>query len=648
MHNARILVVEDETIVAMDLAATLRRFGCAVVAVVDNGEEAIESAARHKPDLVLMDIRLKGPMDGIAAAKTIYEGEAVPIVFLTAHADVSTVDRSMGSSPYGYLVKPFDDGELQRAITLALARRKVELSEHARKDDALWEIEEKFRLLLDSVHDYAIILLDLEGQIATWNTGAEKMTGFPPEEMIGKSVLNLEPEEDRHGDRLRLHLEQVATNGRAELEGWRIRKDGTRYWAHVVKTPMLDRGGRIVGFVAVTHDETQRRALEAQLLQSQKLESLGKLAGGIAHDFNNMLMVIFSRADLLLRVNGTVEPQRRYISDIKSAATKSRDLTQQLLAAARRQVLQPQVVNLNEIVGSTMQLLTSSLGENISIRTHVDEKLWNVYADPGKLHQVLLNLAINAREAMPKGGALTVETRNVRVDDAYVRQRPHLREGDYVQLIVSDTGSGIAPEIRDKIYDPFFSTRGRGSGLGLAVVRGIIEQTGGQIWLYSEVGQGTTFKIFFPRVRESITAVEEVVDDSSALSTRGSESILVVEDEQLVRTILRETLEEQGYHVLEASREAEAVALAKSPDVKIDLLLTDVVLPDRNGRTLAETVHRLRPQLPVIYMSGYTDNAISDQGVLEPGMRFLEKPVSSAVLLRAIRSALDAPADDAV
>jgi two-component system, cell cycle sensor histidine kinase and response regulator CckA len=645
MRDARILVVEDETIVAMDLAATLRRFGCVVVAIVDNGAAAIESAVRLKPDLVLMDIRLKGAMDGIAAAKTIYEGEAIPIVFLTAHGDVSTVDRSMGSSPYGYLVKPFDDGELQRAITVALARRKVELIEHGRKDDALWESEEKFRLLFDSIHDYAIILIDLEGQISTWNTGAEKMTGFTAEEMIGKSVLTLAPEEDRDDGRLRWQLDQVVTKGRTESEAWRIRKDGTRYWAHIVRTPMLDRTGRIGGFVAVTHDETQRRALEAQLLQSQKLESLGKLAGGIAHDFNNMLMVIFSRAELLLRVNGTAQPQQRYITDIKIAATKSRDLTQQLLAAARRQVLQPQVVNLNEIVDSTMQLLTSSLGENIHIRTHMDEKLWNIYADAGKLHQVLLNLAINAREAMPDGGSLTVETRNVRVDAAYVRQRPHLREGDYVQLIVSDTGSGIPAEIRDKIYDPFFSTRGRGSGLGLAVVRGIIEQTGGQIWLYSEVGQGTTFKIFFPRVRDPITAVEEVVDDSSVLSTRGTESILVVEDEQLVRTILRETLEEQGYHVIEASREAEAVALAKNPDLKIDLLLTDVVLPDRNGRTLAETVHRIRPQLPVIYMSGYTDNAITDHGVLEPGMRFLEKPVPSAVLLRAIRSTLDAQCD---
>jgi nitrogen-specific signal transduction histidine kinase len=408
---------------------------------------------------------------------------------------------------------------------------------------------------------------------------------------------------------------------------------------------MRDRTGRTIGYVTVTHDETQHRTLEAQLLQSQKLESLGKLSGGIAHDFNNMLMVIFSRTELLLRVNGGQEPQRRYITDIRSAATRSRDLTQQLLAAARRQVLQPQIVNLNEIVASTMQLLASSIGENITLRTHVDEHLWTIYADPGKLHQVLMNLAINAKEAMPKGGTLTVETRNVRIDASYVRQRPHLREGDFVELIVSDTGTGIPPEIRDQIYDPFFSTRGRGSGLGLAVVRGIVDQTGGQIWLYSEVGEGTTFKIFFPRVSGPVKAVADAADDSSVLLTRGSESILVVEDESLVRVILRETLEEQGYHVLEASTVADALALVKG-GADIDLLLTDFILPDSDGRRLAQAVREHRSSLRVIYMSGYTENGITNIGVLEHGVRFLEKPVSTTILLRAVRNALDAPPSD--
>ena len=647
MAEARIVVVEDETIVAMDLAATLRGLGYDVLAVVDNGKDAIDTVSKLGPDLVLMDIRLKGTMDGIEAAKTIHDREQIPIVFLTAHGDTSTIERSMGSAPYGYLVKPFDEAELQRAITVAMTRRSHERHETALKDDALWESEERFRLLLDSIEDYAIFLLDLDGRIATWNTGAEKVTGFAAEDVIGTFITDLRPVEERDPDKLQAELEQVVQKGRMELEEWRTRKDGTRYWAHAIRTRMRDRTGQTIGYVNVMHDETQRRTLEAQLLQSQKLESLGKLAGGIAHDFNNMLMVIFSRADLLQRVNGAQEPQRRYINDIRTAATRSRDLTQQLLAAARRQVLQPQIVDLNEIVTGTIQLLASSLGENVAIRTHLGERLWNIYADPAKLHQVLMNLAINAKEAMPKGDSLTVETRNVRVDASYARQRPHLHEGDYVQLIVSDTGSGIPADIRDRIYDPFFSTRGRGSGLGLAVVRGIVDQTGGQIWLYSEIGQGTTFKIFFPRVSGPVAAVEEVLDDSSVLPARGSESILIVEDESLVRTILRETLEEQGHHVLEASTVAEALALAKTA-AKIDLLLTDFILPDGDGRHLAQTLWRKRPGLRVTYMSGYTENGITNIGVLERGVRFVEKPVSTTMLLRVVRSTLDAPPPGAV
>ena len=645
MASARIVVVEDETIVAMDLAATLRRLGYDVPAIVDNGESAIEAASKHKPDLVLMDIRLKGAMDGIEAAKAIHDREEIPIIFLTAHGDTGTVERSMGSAPYGYLVKPYDEAELQRVITVALARHSRERHEYARKDDALWESQKRLRLLLDSIEDYAIFLLDLDGRIATWNTGAEKMTGFAAEDVLGRSISDLRPAEQRDIEQLRAELRNVAEAGRLEFEEWRTRKDGTRYWAHVLRTPMRDRMGRTLGYVNVVHDETQRRTLEAQLLQSQKLESLGKLAGGIAHDFNNMLMVIFSRTELLLRVNGTQEPQRRYINDIRAAATRSRDLTQQLLAAARRQVLQPQVVDLNEVVTSTMQLLGSSIGENITLRMDIDEHLWTIYADPVKLHQVLMNLAINAKEAMPRGGTLTVETRNVRIDEAFVRQRPHLREGDFVQLIVSDTGTGIPPDIRDQIYDPFFSTRGRGSGLGLAVVRGIVDQTGGQIWLYSEIGQGATFKIFFPRVSGPASAVEQPADDSAVLAVRGSESILVVEDESLVRTILRETLEEQGYRVLEASTVAEALALVND-GAKIDLLLTDFILPDSDGQKLAQTIRQRRTGVRVIYMSGYTENGITSIGVLERGVRFVEKPVSTTILLRAVRNALDAPAPD--
>jgi CheY-like chemotaxis protein len=287
-----------------------------------------------------------------------------------------------------------------------------------------------------------------------------------------------------------------------------------------------------------------------------------------------------------------------------------------------------------------MQLLGPTLGEHIAIRTELESSLWNVYADPGKLHQVLLNLAINARDAMARGGTLMIESRNVHVDSVYGRHHLRLRDGDYVTLIVSDTGSGIPKEVRDRIYDPFFTTKepGRGTGLGLAVVRGIIEQTGGQIWMYSEEGRGTTFKIFLPR--HSADATDDVVPDES-LPERGQETILLVEDEELVREVVRETLEEQGYRVIEARTPAHALTMTAEFTDPIHLLLTDVVMPGMTGRELAEAMVAGRPQLRVIFMSGYTSHAVIDHAALPVGARYLEKPFLMSVLLRTIRAALD-------
>jgi len=353
------------------------------------------------------------------------------------------------------------------------------------------------RLLIDAVHDYAIIVLDLDGRVASWNTGAERMTGYTAEEIVGKPIATLYPESERDV------VEPPVLTGSSEQEAWRVRKDGARFLAQIVRSPIVERTGRVSANATVMRDVTERRRLEAHVLEAEKLDNLGRLAGGIAHDFNNMLMVIFSRSETLARAIGETQPARRYVDDIRSAAMKSRDLTQQLLAAARRQVLQPQVTDVNEIVSSAVRLLASSIGEDIFMRTDLASELWPVFVDPGKLHQVLMNLALNARDAMLNGGALTIETRNFRATPSYVRQHPQLAEGDYVLLVVSDTGYGIPPDIRARIFDPFFSTKAAGTGLGLAVVKGIVEQTGGQVWLYSEVNQGTTFKIFLPRLRDA-------------------------------------------------------------------------------------------------------------------------------------------------
>jgi hypothetical protein len=634
MAEARIVVVEDEAIVAMDVQATLRRSGYDVAAVVGSGPAAIEAAGGARPDLVLMDIRLSGPMDGIEAGRAIRDRFGIPVVFLTAHADEATVERTSEAAPYGYVLKPFDEAELRRAIELALRRHRAE-------NDRLWQTEERMQLLIDAVREYAIIVVDLDGRVASWNTGAERMTGYAAEEILGAPITVLSPEPEQDAEALHRELEAVRENHSTETEVWRARKDGTRFLAHIVRSPIADRTGCVVAAATVMQDVTERRRMEARILEAEKLDNLGRLAGGIAHDFNNMLMVIFSRTETLMRTLGEAQPARRYVDDIRSAAMKSRDLTQQLLAAARRQVLQPQVTDVNECVSSAVRLLASSIGEDICIRTDLHEGLWPVFVDPGKLHQVLMNLTLNARDAMPSGGALTIETRNFRATESYVRQHPQLAVGDYVLLVVSDNGFGIPPDLRTRIFDPFFSTKASGTGLGLAVVKGIVEQTGGQVWLYSELDQGTTFKIFLPRLREAV--VREQPQPEPELSAHGSETILLVEDEALLRTIIGETLEEHGYRVLSAPAPADALLLSAGFSGHIDLLLTDVIMPGMNGRALSERIVSQRPDIRVLFMSGYTDNAIVQHGVLEPGVNFIEKPAPTPALLSAVRTALDRP-----
>jgi PAS domain S-box-containing protein len=636
--KTRILVVEDESVVAMDIAATLRRLGYDVVDTVLSGAEAIEAAKILRPDLILMDIRIKGEMDGIEAAAEIHRTRQVPIVFLTAHADLDTIERSKGAAPYGYVLKPFDERLLHRTIEIALNRASVDELAQDEALDALWRSEERFRLMVDAVKEYALFMVGEDGLVVSWNSGAERITGFTADEVLGKPVTALRADEESDQPTFQHRVADGGAAG-AEWDEVAVRKDGSSYLAHVYGAPMISRGGHRIGFVGVTKDVTKQRDLEAQLLQAQKLESIAHLAGGIAHDFNNMLMVILTRCELLLRILDS-EKQRKYVADIRDAAQKNRDLTQQLLALARRQVLQLHTVSLNDVVTEAIQLLRPALGERIDTQLVLEPALWNVHADKGKMHQVLLNLAINARDAMPQGGALVIETRNVRVDETYAKLHIGLTEGDFVSLTVSDAGAGIPREIRDRIYDPFFTTKppGQGTGLGLAVVRGIVEQSGGRIWMYSEEDHGTIFKIFLPRHVGAEDAPADVEDERELPG--GNETILLVEDEMLLRKVMRETLEDRGYKVLAASTPREALEICRRPD-PIHLLLSDVVMPGMEGRHLAELICETRPNLPVILMSGYTDHVVGKNGYADAKTQFLEKPIATAALLRAVREALD-------
>jgi two-component system cell cycle sensor histidine kinase/response regulator CckA len=392
--------------------------------------------------------------------------------------------------------------------------------------------------------------------------------------------------------------------------------------------------------------EEALHASEEQLRQSQKLEAVGQLAGGVAHDFNNLLTVITGYSDLTLRRLDNESPFRSSLEEIKKAGERAASLTRQLLAFSRKQVLQPKVLQLNAIVADVDKMLRRLIGEDIDVLTVLEPSLGQIKADPGQIEQVILNLAVNARDAMPQGGKLTIETANVYLDNQYARRHTAIQPGNYVMLAVSDTGCGINAETQVRMFEPFFTTKeqGKGTGLGLSTVYGIVSQSGGHLWVYSEVGRGTTFKIYLPRV-DGVTEGDEACDTPAELP-QGRETVLLTEDEEQVRQMIRMILEMSGYRVLEAASGEEALAIYKQHEGQIDLVMTDVVMPQMSGRELAQSLEVLHPGIKVLYMSGYTDDAIVRHGLLDQEIAFLQKPFTPDVLMRKVRGVLDAPHED--
>ncbi len=390
-------------------------------------------------------------------------------------------------------------------------------------------------------------------------------------------------------------------------------------------------------------DVTERRRLEEQLLQSQKMEAVGRLAGGIAHDFNNLLTAIAGYSDLLLSELPANDARRESAVEIREAGRRAAGLTQQLLAFSRRQVLEPRVLDLNAVIAGMEKMLRRVIGEDIELTTALDPDLWRTMADPGQIEQAIVNLAVNARDAMPRGGQLTLETGNVTLDDQFASTYATVQPGPHVMLAVSDTGIGMDAALQSRLFEPFFTTkeRGKGTGLGLSTTYGIVKQSGGSIWVYSEPGVGTTFKIYLPRCEEPLAESEA---PPPPLTTRqGTETVLLVEDEAEVRRLVERLLRMQGYTVLSAPSPAEAISAARAAG-RIDLLVTDVIMPGMNGREMASVLAAERPRMRVLYMSGYTDAAIAQQGILEPGTAFLSKPFTPDVLARKVREVLDGPA----
>jgi two-component system, cell cycle sensor histidine kinase and response regulator CckA len=519
-----------------------------------------------------------------------------------------------------------------------------DISARKEAERARADAESKYRTLVEQVAAISYIAeLGLQGEWLYVSPQIETITGYTPEEWLAESRnwTRHVPQEDHEVIRA---AEAGCVRGEKFQADYRIvRKDGSIIWVSDTAVVVSGSDSHPV-MEGIIVDITERKALENQLQQSRRMEAVGRLAGGIAHDFNNLLTIIKGYAELALQRSGTSPEIRADVLQVENAAERASALVRQLLAFSRKQVLQPKIIDLNSIVLGLEKLLGRLLGENIEMVTRCAGNAANVKADPAQVEQVLMNLVVNARDAMPKGGRLTVETDNVNLDSTYARDHVAVKPGPYVMLAVSDTGVGMSPETVAHIFEPFYTTKesGQGTGLGLSTVYGIVKQSGGYIWVYSEPGKGSTFKVYLPYVAPPADAKHEIVKVPAA--RKGTETVLLVEDEEAVRELTGMILKANGYVVLPAPSALEAEHFAANHGGEIHLLLTDIMMPGTSGRELARRIIARHPRIRVLYMSGYTDNVLAQGGVLEEGVSFLQKPFTPAALAQKVRDVLDSVA----
>ena len=540
-----------------------------------------------------------------------------------------------------------ENGEL-----LGYAKVTRDITERQAAQESLLKSERRYRQLIEAVVDYAIFQLDTTGHVATWNPGAEHIKGYRPEEIIGKHFSVFYTDEDRKAGVPQRALAEAAERGRFGAEGWRVRRDGTKFWASVVIDRIEDDQGHLLGFAKVTRDISERkeaedrlREVQDQLAASQKLEAIGQLSGGIAHDFNNLLMIVLGNLETAERQARQLAGNAnllRALAHSKRGAQRAAALTSRLLAFSRRQPLNSKPINVNNFITGLQEFLQRTLGERIEVQTVGSAGLWAVEADVNHLESSIVNLAINARDAMPQGGKLTVEATNVSSDEDYYRRNPELPPGQYIAISVTDTGVGMSAEALSHAFEPFFTTKepGQGTGLGLSQVYGFVKQSGGHVKMYSELGQGTTVKIYLPRYHGG-TVEGESETEFSVAEGETTEIILIVEDDADLRTYLTDALRDLSYRVLSAASAQAALTILLQDEPTIHLMLTDVVMPGLNGRELGKRASQLRPDLKILYMTGYSRNAIVHQGRLDEGVDVLEKPVSQAQLALKVREVLD-------
>ncbi|HEU4643337.1 MAG TPA: response regulator [Gemmatimonadaceae bacterium] len=618
-----ILVVDDDDQMLRTIGDILRFKGYAPLGA-PTGREGLELATRMSlpPAVALVDLRLPD-MDGIEVVSRLRGVSALTeVLILTGNASLDSAVRAMREQSYDYLVKPVAPDRLVSTIDRAAERWRRKSAEAAMR-----ESQERLRRVFDHVRD-ALFITDAHGDILDANPAACALGGRPLEDLRGSPL--------------------DAVLGAPVLGAGDAMPDEAEY-----RVPGPGRSTRILEVrsntfapgmsVHTVHDLSERRRLEEELHQSRKMDAIGRLAGGVAHDINNVLTAITCYSEMLLADLPGADARREDVLEIRHAAQRAAGLTGQLLAFSRKQILQPRLIDLNIVVGDMERMLTRMIGEDITLALSLAPDLWLVRADPGQLEQVVMNLAVNARDAMPRGGRIEIATANLSLERPYVHRQGVVEPGDYVSLRVSDCGGGIHEDIMPHLFEPFFTTKGqgKGTGLGLSTVYGIITQSNGKIEVTSEPGAGAAFTMYLPRAdgEEHETAR---TDAGVRGAGHGSETILVAEDDDALRNLLTRLLSQHGYRVLAASGAAEAVALAERHAGEVHLLLTDVVMPGGSGRELAERLWEVLPGLRVLYMSGYTDDVLVHRGVSDAVHTVLQKPFTTEALVRTLREALDA------
>ncbi len=673
--NMKIVAIDDseESLTALQFLIS-KRLPDAVLLTAMDGLHGLELAKSENPDVMIVDILMPG-MDGYEVCRKLKVDEAmnlIPILFMTGiKTDKNSRIKALESGAEGFLIKPFDEIELVAQIRAmykikeAKSRQRMEtkelealvaertwelekeLAERKLMDEALAESETRYRTLADS------------GQALIWTSGTDKLCNYFNKTWLNYTGRTLEQElgngwtEGVHPEDfercLRIYDTAFDIREKFSMEYRLLHHTGEYRWIQDDGTPCYDSKGNFTGYIGHCLDITERKKaekdrekLQDQLAQAQKMESVGRLAGGVAHDFNNMLSVILGYTEIALSQISPDQPLYAEFQEIQKAAERSANLTQQLLAFARKQTINPRILDLNSTVGSMLKMIKRLIGEDIDLGWKAERIIWPIRVDPNQIDQILANLCVNARDAITGTGKVTIETENVVFDEYYCASHGDVIPGEFVLLAVSDNGCGMDKETMTRLFEPFYTTKdmGKGTGLGLATIYGIVKQNYGFINVYSEPGKGTTFKIYFPR-HIGVIEEDQPVTSKEILVSQGNETILLVEDEPAIMQMGKIMLEKLGYQVLIASTPGKAIDLAQSNDKEIHLLVTDLVMPEMNGRELSNRLHDLYPGIKTLFMSGYTANVIVHHGMLDKGVNFIPKPFTLKTLAEKIKEAIE-------